>query len=379
MIRIDPNALASISTFLDETMYSLVDFRLGLEAPIRPNGFPSFEYLERVVNRLDELHQVVFRLLRLGQSVEHQTVLSAIPPAVLEAFEYTGLLEKLDSGQWSTPSLLLVPIEGLLVFVSIPPSYPTRTKPCNVWFDLSSYVVAKAMRRSFQGKHVLDICSGSGIQSLLCTSRGAKSVLGLEINEDAVQLARLNATLNRLDEHVSFRCSDKLSALDGKEQFDFVLCNTPYTPALEEANVPLDMGEIGNRVLFALLDDLFDHLAEQAQGILALWRSIRIEGAILQQHQIDSRFEKKGFSTLAFADCAPDSIDSVFGILKHDIDQRFDAQQAQSSTKSIYDLLHHSTEKVDGFYNQLIMFKKGEFESAREFNVFQLAAAQTQK
>jgi methylase of polypeptide subunit release factors len=342
-------------------MYSLVDFRLSSEAPVGPTGFPKFKLLQKAIARLDLSQRTLFRLLRLGESVTHAEVEQSILSAVLAAFARTGLLVRTDAGVWHTPGLLLVPVDGVLVFVSIPPSYPSASKPATVWFDLSSYIVAKALPGSLANRRVLDICSGSGIQSLLCATRGATTVTGLEIMEDAVAVSRMSALLNGVGGRTDFRRSDKLAALEAGEQFDFIICNTPYAPVLAGNQAPESVGEIGNGLLLALIDQLPERLSQRGQGLVASWRSIGTGGASSQRKLISSQLAKAGLSSTVFVDRASETAAGVLSILQTDVKQRYGRDSAASIVASVRKLFQEG-EPVDGFYNQLFFFKRDSTE-----------------
>jgi methylase of polypeptide subunit release factors len=374
-VKIDETAITRIRRYLDEIRYSLVDFRLSFEAPVGPSGFPKFELLQKVIDRLDSSHRTLFRLLRLGESVTHAEVEQSLPPAILEAMVQGDLLLRTDAGDWRTPNLLLVPVEGVLVFVSIPAAYPTSSKAATIWFDLSSYVVAKALPGSLAGARVLDICSGSGIQSLLCATRGAASVTGLEISEDAVHVSQINALLNAAGVRTSFRHSDKLDALQVGEQFDFIICNTPYAPLIAGTQLPESVDEIGNSVLLSILDQIPERVSQNGQGLVASWRSISTNGTSPQRNRITSQLGEAGLAIGVFVDRAPDTTESVLRILQSDVEQRFGRDSAASLVADVRKLFQES-QAIDGFYNELIFFKRGATEITEGSTVFGLAPPQ---
>lgn len=358
-VRTETSALRRIRNFFEERMYALIDFRLSFEAPIGPSGFPKFEQLQSVVARLDPANCVLFRLFRLGQPVDPGDAKRAIPNDVLDALHEIGLLSRAADGQWRSPDLLLVPIEGLLIFVSTPPGYPTASRPADVWFDLSSYVVAKALCGTCTGSRVLDLCSGSGVQTILCASRGAALSLGLDISARAIEVARMNATLNGVNERTAFRRSDCLAALAPNEKFDLVVCNTPYAPVVGERAGPLAPADIGNAVLFAMIDDIPRCLTESGRGLLAAWRSVGHGGGTYQGDRMAARLAAAGLSVTAFVSRAPDTVGGVLQILKADVEQRYDAARAASLVAEAAALLKSGGSSLDGFYNQLVSFQKG--------------------
>ncbi|MDQ6730878.1 MAG: peptide chain release factor N(5)-glutamine methyltransferase [Actinomycetota bacterium] len=75
------------------------------------------------------------------------------------------------------------------------------------------------------GARVADVGTGSGAIALaLADERPDLAVIGLDISEHALQVARANAA--RLGLEVSFRCADLLD----EGSYDAVLANLPYVP-----------------------------------------------------------------------------------------------------------------------------------------------------
>jgi SAM-dependent methyltransferase len=374
-IDIDPPALSLARRYLDETMYAMVDFRLSFEAPISPTGFPRFDELKKVVARLDPVHRTLFQLWRLGESVDGAAVEASLPGDVLDGLQCAGLMQRQQNGEWRTPNLLLVPVEGILVFVSVPPSYPTAAAPCAAWFDLSSHVFAKALPSDLGSETVLDVCSGSGVQSLLCAKHGAAFVTGLEIDADAVALARCNAAFNGLSTRTEFRQSDKLAALREGEQFDFILCNGPYAPVTDAPEAPSSLDTIGNRVLIDIMDGLPLRLAAGGRGIVALWRSIGTRSSNEQRSRVAGRLAQAGLTSLAFVDRAQDGLEGMLRILQTDTGQRYGAGSGAASAAAARALLADAGPAVDGCYNQLLFFKAGTKASTGDARIFGLESA----
>ena len=78
---------------------------------------------------------------------------------------------------------------------------------------------------------VLDLCCGNGAVSLVIEAKyHPKQMTGLELQEDAVRLAKKSAAANGLADKLSFICGD---AVDIEKyfkgsSFDLVACNPPY-------------------------------------------------------------------------------------------------------------------------------------------------------
>ena len=78
----------------------------------------------------------------------------------------------------------------------------------------------------------LDICSGSGCIALALKSKRINSkVIGFDISEEAINLARKNAKSLELD--VVFLKKDVFGTISMNEQFDLIVSNPPYIPTME--------------------------------------------------------------------------------------------------------------------------------------------------
>ena len=78
---------------------------------------------------------------------------------------------------------------------------------------------------------VLDICTGSGCIALAVAANSRADVLGVDISEDALAIARKNSEKCALTERVRFERRDALEEgfLAG-EKYDLILSNPPYIP-----------------------------------------------------------------------------------------------------------------------------------------------------
>lgn len=364
------SALRTIRNYLDDMLYSLVDLRLSFEVQQSPTGFPRFDSLKEKIEHLDPTHKSLHRLLRLGLPISDDDIRQAIPPKVLQAFKEAGVLVISDEKSWQTDGCLLVPIDGLLLFVGVPPSYPTASSICRPWFDLSTYVIARALPASLENKRVVDVCAGSGVQSLLCAQRGAMAVVGLEIDADAVEIARSNAVLNALDERVEFRVSDGLAALKSDEKFDFLVCNTPYSPTISPSLRVRSSADVGNVVLMTILETLPAHLSENAHGVLALWRTVGFGQGAHHRHVLAERLQSLNMTTLAFLDRAPDTLDNVMRIVRNDLVNLVGEDEVPAIETPIRNLLAVAAKESGGFYNEVITFRRGDIASAPTGSLF---------
>ncbi|EKD23631.1 MAG: hypothetical protein ACD_81C00210G0003 [uncultured bacterium] len=78
-----------------------------------------------------------------------------------------------------------------------------------------------------KGKSVLDVGTGTGIHAIVAAKRGARSVVGIDISEEAVACAQYNSNANGISEVVSIVQSNLFEKVKG-ETFDVIIANLPF-------------------------------------------------------------------------------------------------------------------------------------------------------
>lgn len=140
-------------------------------------------------------------------------------------------------------------------------------------------LVEKALARlpADEDTRVLDLGAGSGAISLaLARERPRARVVGIDISHYALEVARLNAGILKL-ENVEFRESNWFDAVRG-EKFHVVVGNPPYVaeddPHLGrgdvrfEPRVALEAGEAGMEAFKAILDRAHNYIYRQGWLLL---------------------------------------------------------------------------------------------------------------
>ncbi len=87
------------------------------------------------------------------------------------------------------------------------------------------------------GKEVLDIGTGSGIQAIQAALAGAKSVDAVDIYDKAVECAKHNVKLNKLENKINVWQSNLFSKVPKKE-YDLIIANLPIVD-VEETDIRL--------------------------------------------------------------------------------------------------------------------------------------------
>ena len=86
---------------------------------------------------------------------------------------------------------------------------------------------------------VLDLCTGNGSLAVLAAMAWPEvHVTGADISADALAVARINVDKHGLQDRISLRLSDGLSACPGA--WDLILCNPPYVNAQSMAALPAE-------------------------------------------------------------------------------------------------------------------------------------------
>ena len=107
------------------------------------------------------------------------------------------------------------------------------------------------------GEEALDLCSGTGIGSLVL-SRHVRRVVASDLTARATHFARFNRLLNGC-ENVEVVQGDLYEPVE-ERTFDRIVAHPPYVPALSETHVFRDAGETGESVLERIVAGLPRHL-----------------------------------------------------------------------------------------------------------------------
>ncbi len=97
-------------------------------------------------------------------------------------------------------------------------------------FSLDSLLLAHFVRVK-KGDRVLDMGAGAGVIALILAKRGTcRSVTGIDVQEEMVDMARRSVRINNLEGRVEFLHGDAktIGAILGAQSFDAAVFNPPY-------------------------------------------------------------------------------------------------------------------------------------------------------
>jgi len=127
-----------------------------------------------------------------------------------------------------------------------------------------SFLLEKEVLKFAKRKRVLDMGSGSGIQSLAAKKAGAKSVFAIDTNIDAIKRCKslgIKSVKSNLFQKV-------------KGNFDLIIFNPPYLPEdiLEdsESKKVTTGGKKGDEIILKFLPQAKKHLAREGTILLLL-------------------------------------------------------------------------------------------------------------
>lgn len=169
-----------------------------------------------------------------------------------------------------------------------------------------SETIVELVHETFKDKtkpyKIVDIGTGTGclLLSLLKTFPNSTGV-GIDISNEALEVAKNNANKLGLAKHAKFMLNDLLRGLDRK--FDIVISNPPYIKTCEiaslqpevskfEPNLALDGGKDGLKC--------YVEIAKNINNITTKDSIVFFEFGIGQEFEVQKIFEEQGFKLLAF-------------------------------------------------------------------------------
>ena len=173
-------------------------------------------------------------------------------------------------------------LDGVKAIVSIDPGMAfgtgshATTKLCLELIEM--WLGATGASNSECTANVLDIGCGSGILSIAAVLLGARSALGIDIDDYAVRNARENAAINGVTDRVRFQTGDLLGGVSGR--FELVVANIVADVVIGLLrNVGRHLSPGGAIVLSGIIDDRENDVVSAAAGSgFTVAETLRAEG-----------------------------------------------------------------------------------------------------
>jgi len=160
---------------------------------------------------------------------------------------------------------------------------------------LADYV--KKSVKTLSGKHMCDLCSGTGIiPLLLCDADNSIMCDAIEINRDACEISEMSADYSGYSDRFQVKNIDIKDVKNHyqSEQFDFLTCNPPYMTANCGRMCEDDYKTIARHEVLCNINDVFAaafYLLRTGGSIFIVYRSDRLSSLFKAAH--DNRFEIK--------------------------------------------------------------------------------------
>ena len=188
-------------------------------------------------------------------------------PAELSFLRKTRLLVDAgsSSGEWVF-SMALCPFRGFFFLVDSLPrlrqlGWLADDLPEDAVYFLGPETLLLAQKTKRTAcRNAVDFCTGSGVHAVLAGVH-ARSVLAVDINPRAVDVARANCALNGAA-NVRVVRGDLWDAVPAKRRFDFIVSNPPIVRAPGFRRLWADGGPDGNALVRRILAPLPGRLAD---------------------------------------------------------------------------------------------------------------------
>ncbi|TAM37191.1 methyltransferase domain-containing protein [bacterium] len=195
---------------------------------------------------------------------------------VIDGWISEGMICEIEEKIWRF-AYRIVPYNGLYFITS----RFDRTDPGFTFLSYDSLYFASFLKRrlndlSFYFENGIDLCCGVGVQAI-SIAHFCKNVIGTDINKKAVELARLNASLNNV-RNCNFTCASLFEKADTR--FDLIVSNPPFISFRHTDAGPVDSdgGEpFGLGITLNILSEMDKRLTSKGRAFI-ITRSAVVKG-----------------------------------------------------------------------------------------------------
>lgn len=226
-----------------------------------PTDGDRFYVAEKMLSlgKVDCRYVNLLRMLFLGESLRREELQSF--NHLMDALKEVNILATND-GMAGLNGLVLNRYRGVWFLTDCPLPSPKR------YFGPDSLGLARRIVPQ-PGKRALDLCAGTGVQSLILAS-GGMHVTSVEIDGDAFSTNVVNINLNGLNCSITAKQGDLFECLSQNEQFDYIVANPPLVPVPCGLEYPFvgNGGQDGCDVLNRIIEGLPDYLSENGTALI---------------------------------------------------------------------------------------------------------------
>ena len=104
-------------------------------------------------------------------------------------------------------------------------------------FSLDTVLLANFCTITKDVKKIVDFGTNNAAIPLILSRRTNKPIIGVEIQKEAVELAKKNITLNNLDDQIEIFLSDIKEFVNDSIKVGLVVCNPPFFKVDEDSNL----------------------------------------------------------------------------------------------------------------------------------------------
>jgi release factor glutamine methyltransferase len=135
--------------------------------------------------------------------------------------------------------------------------------PVDSEFSFSSKITAKRIPNNINS--VLDVGTGTGVQSIIAAKKGAKKVLAIDIDNNCLINAKENIKFHELEKIISIRKSNLFKKVKSIEKFDLIISQLPFADVNYKSKVSHFLFDDGFKLHQNFLKSAKNHLTKNGK------------------------------------------------------------------------------------------------------------------
>ena len=196
-----------------------------------------------------------------------------------------------------------IPIQHILGFAYFMGDKYKVNKNVLIPRDETELLVRKAIEiiNNKKLKKALDVGTGSGCIACSIAKNTDCQIIGLDISNDALNVALDNASNLNLYNKAIFRKSDIFSNIKNDEKFDIIISNPPYIPLSEKENIQKEVTFDPEIALFTKDEkglEYYEKITKDSKKILNKGGYLLFELGIDQSYSVKKLMENNNFKEI---------------------------------------------------------------------------------